>query len=278
MKLEAAQAIDLAQPLGVFFAALYSGKSSLQFIKQTKKGIDLIVPFGIDESKKKLSQRVSGTIKYNSNGIDWKNSSITAVTQFDLDNPSSKPVESWSASGFSLTGNNILKIVAAYKSWYTTPDDWKKYQAALLRTKALIDSTLFAGADEIIGSDDNDVLTGGKGKDRLTGKKGGDILTGGLDADRFIYNSVTDSTNSLGSIDIITDFNGSEGDRVDLSNIKASGGKRLSYIGVDAFEGVAGQVRFGLATLEVDINGDKFADMSIALTNTTSFKASFVAL
>jgi Ca2+-binding RTX toxin-like protein len=238
----------------------------------------LIVPFGIDESKKKLSQRIGGTIKYNRNGIGWNNSSITSVTQFDLDNPSVKPVESWSASGFSLAGNNFLKIVAACKSWYTTPDDLKKYQAALLRTKALIDSTLFAGADEVIGSDDNDILTGGKGKDRLIGKKGGDILTGGLDADRFIYNSDTDSSNGLGSIDSITDFNGLEGDRVDLSSIKASGGEKLSYIGGDAFEGVAGQVRFSLATLEVDINGDRFADMSIALTNTTSFESSFVAL
>lgn len=278
MKLEAVQALDMTQPLGIFFAALYSGKSSLQFIKPIKTGIELIVPFGVDESKKKLSQRVSGSIKYNSSGIDWKRSRITAVTQFDLDNPSPKPVTSWSATGFSLDGTNILKIVAAYKSWYSTPDNWERYQAALLKTKTLLDSTLFAGRDEIIGSDENDILTGGKGMDRLTGRKGGDIMSGGHGADRFIYNSVSDSTNSLGSIDVITDFKASEGDKIDLSRIRASNGTRLSYIGEAAFEGIAGQVRFALATLEVDIDGNLSADMSIALSNTTTFSSNLVIL
>jgi serralysin len=62
-----------------------------------------------------------------------------------------------------------------------------------------------------VGTWGNDILTGGASNDALTGGYGKDILTGGLGADRFIFKSLADRG------DRITDFNASQGDKIDVS-------------------------------------------------------------
>ena len=71
------------------------------------------------------------------------------------------------------------------------------------------DDTLNGGAgDEILrGGQDNDVLNGGAGNDWLSGDRGSDTVAGGAGAD--IFHSFGDA-----GIDVITDFNAAEGDRV----------------------------------------------------------------
>jgi len=68
------------------------------------------------------------------------------------------------------------------------------------------------GNDILRGGSGNDIINGNAGNDRLIGGAGNDILTGGLGADKFVFRST-----SLGEIDIITDFNKAEGDKIIIS-------------------------------------------------------------
>ena len=66
-----------------------------------------------------------------------------------------------------------------------------------------------AGNDTIRGGQGDDVLIGGPGNDWLSGDRGNDTLTGGPGADTF-------HSFSGAGIDLVTDFNQAEGDRVQL--------------------------------------------------------------
>jgi len=71
--------------------------------------------------------------------------------------------------------------------------------------------TLNGGADgELIrGGQADDVLSGGGGDDWLSGDRGSDTITGGAGAD--IFHSFSGA-----GLDVVTDFNGAQGDRVQL--------------------------------------------------------------
>ena len=69
------------------------------------------------------------------------------------------------------------------------------------------------GNDILLGGTGNDTLLGGEGNDILIGGKGNDILTGGSGADTFVWKS-----GDTGK-DVITDFQASEGDRIDLRDL-----------------------------------------------------------
>ena len=66
-----------------------------------------------------------------------------------------------------------------------------------------------AGDDLIRGGQGDDVLTGGDGADWISGDRGSDTMTGGAGAD--IFHSFSGA-----GIDVVTDFNPSDGDRVQL--------------------------------------------------------------
>jgi Ca2+-binding RTX toxin-like protein len=66
-----------------------------------------------------------------------------------------------------------------------------------------------AGNDLVRGGQQDDVLTGGLGDDWLSGDKGADTITGGAGAD--IFHTFADN-----GVDRVTDFNATEGDRVQL--------------------------------------------------------------
>jgi Ca2+-binding RTX toxin-like protein len=78
--------------------------------------------------------------------------------------------------------------------------------------------TITTGDDRLLGTAQDDVidalagrdtLIGGTGDDILTGGRGFDRLTGGTGADRFVF--------TASGRDCITDFNASQGDRIDLT-------------------------------------------------------------
>ncbi|MCO7521875.1 type I secretion C-terminal target domain-containing protein [Pseudomonas sp. 1] len=69
------------------------------------------------------------------------------------------------------------------------------------------------GNDILLGGAGNDTLLGGEGNDILIGGKGDDILIGGTGADTFVWKA-----GDLGK-DVIKDFNVTEGDRLDLSDL-----------------------------------------------------------
>ncbi|HEY9639581.1 MAG TPA: bluetail domain-containing putative surface protein [Coleofasciculaceae cyanobacterium] len=79
---------------------------------------------------------------------------------------------------------------------------------------------VFTGDLITTGGSGNDTLTGGKGDDILIGGNGKNTITGGKGADIFVFSGATQSlalkTSTVRSLNRITDFNWSEGDRFRL--------------------------------------------------------------
>jgi Ca2+-binding RTX toxin-like protein len=88
--------------------------------------------------------------------------------------------------------------------------------ANLLTGKATGDGTdKLVSIENIIGSPKNDTLIGSNGNNVLDGKNGRDVLTGGLGADTFLFS--TKPTFGSPTADHITDFTGSQGDKIQIS-------------------------------------------------------------
>jgi len=130
------------------------------------------------------------------------------------------------------------------------------------------------GAFRIVSGIGNDTLIGGAGNDIFFGNLGADTMTGGGGNNTYVYNDVAQSAGN--SADRITDFH--SGDIIDLSGIDANtglaGDQAFTFIGSNSFDGQAGELRavFDAAhnvwTVEVDVDGDQHADMSIVLATT----------
>ena len=140
------------------------------------------------------------------------------------------------------------------------------------------------GNDELKGGKGSDELDGGEGDDLLIGSTGADTLTGGDGADTFFFSAVQHSNRK--NTDVITDFDPSEGDIIDLSGIDANGRKggdqTFKFIGQDDFGGKPGQLRFetskGLTVIEGDTDGDGKADFVLHLDGKHSVTADFFDL
>src|SRR5712671_1267014 len=137
------------------------------------------------------------------------------------------------------------------------------------------------GNDYLAGAAGNDKLGGGGGNDVLWGGTGKDLLSGGLGGDTFVFKLTTESGPGEGA-DVIIDFTASQGDKIDLSAIDAVAGTSandaFTFIGGDAFAGVAGQLQFKGGVLMGDINGDMQADFAIILNNVTTLAANSLVL
>ena len=92
---------------------------------------------------------------------------------------------------------------------------------ATVNDSPIVTETLDGGSgdDILVGGDGEHILLGGEGDDTLVGGGGNDILTGGEGADLFIWNSGDQGSAASPAADIVTDFNDSEGDVLDLSDI-----------------------------------------------------------
>jgi hypothetical protein len=75
------------------------------------------------------------------------------------------------------------------------------------------------GNDILIGGTGDDILFGGEGNDVLYGNEGSDTLTGDAGADTFIWNNADQGTVGSPALDTVTDFNTSEGDVLDISDL-----------------------------------------------------------
>lgn len=127
-----------------------------------------------------------------------------------------------------------------------------------------------AGNDFILGGAGNDRLVGGDGDDYLYGGGGQNVLTGGSGADTF---AVILNAEEVAALDTIADFSGfaGEGDVIDLSNVAVQAGvTNLTFMGTERFDGGIGEVRYftnaaGNTIVNVDINGDRYSDVSVVL-------------
>lgn len=71
------------------------------------------------------------------------------------------------------------------------------------------------------------------------------------------------------------DFNGLEGDFIDLSgfdaNSRAAGVQHFDFIDIQAFDHTAGELRFANHLLQGDVNGDGKADFEVYLNTVLLF-------
>lgn len=128
------------------------------------------------------------------------------------------------------------------------------------------------GFENVVGSSGSDRITGDDGANRIEGGRTGDFLTGGGGADTFVF-AAGDTGSRFFPYDLVTDFSGAEGDRIDLSAMTEAAGGALSFVGDAAFSGAAGEVRFsgygnGIELL-IDLDGDARADDAIRLNGVT---------
>jgi hypothetical protein len=111
----------------------------------------------------------------------------------------------------------------------------------------------------------------------VNGWEGNDVLVGGLDVDvitthigsDFIsYDTIKDSGVGTGNRDIITDFDTSSGDVIDLHRLSDA----LTFLGMKPLDGTKGAVNLKVdapnkqTIVQIDMNGDKTPDMEIELT------------
>jgi Ca2+-binding RTX toxin-like protein len=138
---------------------------------------------------------------------------------------------------------------------------------------AAVNATGNGSANTLTGNSGGNILNGGLGKDSLTGSNG---------VDKFIYKSIADSGVGSAARDVITDFRGSLGEKIDLSAIdaysKTTGNQAFAFIGSSAFTGTKGEARFSGGVLQMNTGTDKSADMEIALTGVTSLSSTFLVL
>lgn len=139
-----------------------------------------------------------------------------------------------------------------------------------------------AGRDIITGGAGNDRIFGGDGNDRITGGDGADVMTGGEGKDTFRFDQADIDGHD---VDIITDFTRGEDSlyfRAADANANTDKLDRFTFIGNEAFHGVAGELNFsvvnGNALVCGDTNGDGIADFTIILQGVTNLTASDFAL
>ena len=157
--------------------------------------------------------------------------------------------------------------IALYESTFL-PDAWVN--------KTWVQGTLIEGTDTA------DTLQGGSGIQTITARGGNDTLIGGADrdllsgssgADKFQYNNLDDSRPGE-KRDVITDFNGEEGDRIDFSNMPTA----RTYVGSAGFSGSRGEVRFEDGILQLNTDRDQNSDMEIELAGVTTFSSDYLIL
>ena len=129
-----------------------------------------------------------------------------------------------------------------------------------------------SGRDRIIGNEADNDLEGGAGNDRLRGGNGDDCLHAGRGLDRLaggagadIFSFELGRRGGKGS-DSISDFDGREGDTIDLSAIDAKRGgadQEFHFVRAHDFSKRAGELRYAEGLLQGDVNGDGVADFTI---------------
>lgn len=132
------------------------------------------------------------------------------------------------------------------------------------------------GNDSLYGGKDNDDINAGAGNDLIDGGYGADTMIGGSGADTFVTNFA-----ELNILDVISDFNQSDFDLINLSPMDAdsntNGDQAFTFIGNSAFSNQAGQLNFIANILSGDVNGDNIADFTIQINGiSTLFNQDFI--
>ncbi|MGZ8190678.1 MAG: type I secretion C-terminal target domain-containing protein, partial [Methylococcaceae bacterium] len=155
----------------------------------------------------------------------------------------------------------------------------------LTGTKA-VNGTGNALANSLTGNSANNTLLGNQGDDILIGGKGKDTLTGSSGADHFVFKAVNESGLLNTVRDIISDFNKTQDDKIDLSSIDANSAtpgvnNAFTFIGTAAFSNTdaSNQLRFDTVNHVVygSTDADNAAEFSIEVSGVPSLiSANFI--
>lgn len=160
----------------------------------------------------------------------------------------------------------------AFSAWGTSADETLQATAqdSYLNGREGKDTLVGdVGNDMLVGGSGHDVIKGGDGDDLLAGEIGHDVLTGGKGRDGFYYVTADPFYN-----DVITDFEpGVDFISIDMALHNANGADATwTWIGSNSFDGaVKGQVRFVNELLQVDLDGNTYADVNVLINGLASF-------
>ncbi len=246
--------------------------------------------FGLESSELPFSNTSpTGGVKIS--GIT-KQDEILSVTSTLADDDGLGDFEyQWLGNGYEIYGANAatykisasdigkkISLKVSYIDGEGTLETATSIPTAVVITK--ISTTPTAGNDLLTGTTKNDTLSGLAGDDTLIGGLGVDKLIGGKGADVFKFNAINETGTNSKTRDVITDFNHSEGDKIDLLNIDANSTSyydhSFKFIGSKAFSGIAGELRFDSTNkiLYGNANNDKVPDFAIQLNGVTSLVVS----
>ena len=112
---------------------------------------------------------------------------------------------------------------------------------------------------------------GSNASDTFTGSRGGEVFAGYRGADLYRFDALSDSRAARRLRDVIVDFNGAEGDRIDLTGITSTLTERGSddtwtFIGNDPFF-ASRQIRFNAGILQLSSDRDREPEFSLDLLN-----------
>lgn len=169
------------------------------------------------------------------------------------------------ASRFELVAPRNIEVVDASRTGFSLID---------LRGNAS-DNVIVGNeaGNALAGAAGRDALRGGAGEDTLNGGHGADTLSGGTGVDAFMFDSLEGS-------DRITDFNATDGEKIDVSRLDANsaslGNQAFQFIGRAAFSANAtGQIRYvydsgtGIGTLSGSTDADAMAEFSVQVVGTS---------
>jgi Ca2+-binding RTX toxin-like protein len=144
----------------------------------------------------------------------------------------------------------------------------------------------FSGHDKLFGGTGNDYLFADDGDDLLDGGTGTDVLHGGDGGDLFFWSSTNETSVTVATADLISDFNIAEGDRIDLSSIDANaymaGDQAFTFIGSAGFSGNPGELNYyhsgGETIIQMQTGTSADIEAAIRLSGTLTPDASWFAL
>jgi hypothetical protein len=132
-----------------------------------------------------------------------------------------------------LTDEQINQITASVTSTETSNGDEATSNVTVKREFDSLDASAETADLSIKGTSASDSIIGGAGDDVIFGGAGDDQITGGDGADQFIWKDADVGTVGSPAVDIITDFDASEGDVLNLSDLLSDPSENNTITGLE---------------------------------------------
>jgi hypothetical protein len=211
---------------GVAYDRHWSGTSNGDAVNVYARGGDVLADFGYTSSAATYGTDASTTsisFSFNENmSLMWEAPTDFKITSYVGTVGTTVAATSASMSNYSLTLgyankalSGVLRVENNSAALVDGQRDQLRYKDMSIGTSTpdTIDGSARTTDQALFGGAGNDTIKGGSGSDLLMGQAGNDVLTGGTGADVFRFTQF-----ETGS-DTITDFNVTQGDKLDLRGL-----------------------------------------------------------